>query len=931
MNTIISPRNSIIDLEFSEIIIEKLLIENITMENYLIISNRNTFCNLKATLFTSKNLTIRKIENNFYSVFIKASSSFLILEQLYLNHFKIENFFTLIFVRSVDNLDLEFSNIYFQNCKLINISATINDFHILKSEQEIHEFSLKNSLLKLLTSKTNLFFFTQVNSIALENTIFSENFLESNVYIKSSSSIFMKNVTCFSNNKRNKNFNSYGGSCFKFYGGIHILLQRLHIINSVSSISAIMIIEGQTEKQKIKSKLLIYQAIFSFNAIETNTSHQENGGTCRIITKTEIIIEKFICRLNKLNQKANDILAYAPCFEIISSISVSINDSFFQQNKASKFSNCIYCLSDLMNVTYSFFLNNSIFFLTERDYNFLNVTTKPGEEYFDVDDSKGGGIFFSGNHLFVSHTYFLDNKANKGSAIFIDDPSITKKVFAIILINSSFFIHNQALLSSVIHLNFFFYFEIAILNSYLYYNLAYDGGVMLFKMSSNGKVTLISNCIVGNIAAWGPVIYIIAAPILIFSSNNLYLSNEARAKTAKLGGAVYTSLSDAILYLENEIYYENIGFQGVNVFLSSKAFEVNSIYIKNSAPLVSCIATGNSALYVGNKVSFLLNFAEKFGCVCSLDTSFIQIESSLFYNLTSTQRSACVIIWDRTNLTIVNSLFTMNKFNLIEIDSSPESKLLNCSFLKNSAPKNFLDAIRSNLLIEKTLFANNNGTFLSLSANSLLVLKLLFFKNILCKENLIFLDSGLMKIFDSYFSEIQLKGSLFHIVYSHFTCSNNLVSYISVEKSGAYVKAELSNVFVYGLYMFEIPSNVLYLEKSYFEAVKGYYIFKNVRKRAWRENFGVIQAEGSIGISIRGFRFEGYRENLILNRFLYFVNCQTMINISESYFRYGFSMIDGGMGYFIESNVTFWGCLFKNNFGRRGGAIFFNAKKGRIF
>lgn len=301
----------------------------------------------------------------------------------------------------------------------------------------------------------------------------------------------------------------------------------------------------------------------------------------------------------------------------------------------------------------------------------------------------------------------------------------------------------------------------------------------------------------------------------------------------------------------------------------------------------------------------------------------------MFFNVSSSQRSSCFVIWDRTNITVLNTLFTMNSFNLIEIDSSQESRFFNCSFFKNSAPKFFLDVIRSNIVLEKIWFVNNNGTFLTLAENSILDLKFLFFKNLLCNEDLTSVDGSLLTLSDSYFSEIQLKGSLFHIIFSYFVCRNNLERYVSVERRGAFVKAELSNVFVYEIYILEIPGNVFYIEKSSFEADKGYYLFKNTKGTGWRENEGVLQARGSLKISIRGFLFEGNRQKLISNRFLYFVNCQMGVSILESYFRYGVSMKNGGMGWVSESNVSFSRCFFKNNFGGRGGAIFFTTSKGK--
>ena len=427
----------------------------------------------------------------------------------------------------------------------------------------------------------------------------------------------------------------------------------------------------------------------------------------------------------------------------------------------------------------------------------------------------------------------------------------------------------------------------------------------------------------------GPVIYVVSAPITFFSKNNLFIKNEGRT-LIELGGIAYTCLSDATFYLEHEVYFKNIGFQGVNVFFSSKAFEYNSIYMKNIGIFVSCFATGNVAFYVGRDIKFIMNIAKKFGCVASLDTSFIYIENSLFYNLISYQRSGCFVIWDRTNVTVMSSLFSFNEFNLVEIDSSEESIFSNCSFLNNSAPKRIFDVIRSNIVIKFSWFSFNKGSIITLAENSKLELRSLFSKNLVCNEDLIGVDRSIVTLSDSFFSEIELKGSLYDIYLSTIFCERISIRYISVEKNGAFVSAELSYIYVDEIYIFEIAENCFYLIKCFLDITKGYYVFKNKKNIIWKENSGVMQARFSQAIYIRNFFFEGYLQNLTTNRFLYFVNNPVNVNISNSYFKNGFATKDGGSGYIMDTNITFYRCYFKANVANRGGSIFFTSSTGNL-
>lgn len=161
INEIVNFQNDILNLEFSELIIENILIENAVGKNYDSI-NPSSFLILKSSLFNSKKLTIRRIKNNFYSSFIKASDSVLIFDEIYMNDIYVNNSFIFIHVLNSEDKS-NFSNVYLNRCIALNVSVNLSNFQIVKGEQEINEFNLRNSKLKCLDSRTDLFAFKSVH------------------------------------------------------------------------------------------------------------------------------------------------------------------------------------------------------------------------------------------------------------------------------------------------------------------------------------------------------------------------------------------------------------------------------------------------------------------------------------------------------------------------------------------------------------------------------------------------------------------------------------------------------------------------------------------------------------------------------------------------------------------------------------------------
>ena len=74
--------------------------------------------------------------------------------------------------------------------------------------------------------------------------------------------------------------------------------------------------------------------------------------------------------------------------------------------------------------------------MSEKDYEFLRIVHSMGEAFFNVKHSKGGAVYLNGNNLLVFNSVFLDNKANEGSAIYIEE---NEQFAKFIFIQNSFF------------------------------------------------------------------------------------------------------------------------------------------------------------------------------------------------------------------------------------------------------------------------------------------------------------------------------------------------------------------------------------------------------------------------------------------------------------------------------------------------------------
>lgn len=908
--------------EKSNLHLTDLFIENIS--NDLALKINNSFFIIIDSYLHSERMVLRQIKGNFYNILLQASSSTLIFNGLEIKDFLLtDEFIFILITKTSDNEVNNKSCIYFNKILITQIFGNFT-FEIVKGQEEIDQFYLKNSKFTFIQAKNLFYFMESIQFFYMENSIFLKNFVEANIHTKCSSNILIQNVTCLNNNKRNSFLNYFGGSCFKFYQSREIKIEKIKLINCVSFISSILMLETIVGNSINDTKIFINQGVFINNIIQIRENSKEIGGALKIVSHGKTFLEDSIFEKNKL-EASKSIAAYGPCANIISKSLVVVNNSLFRENKSSKLSNCIYCLSPEMNIVRSFFLNNSISFLTESDYYFLNITANNGEEFFDVVNLKGGAVYFEGEKIIVTRSFFLDNKSNRGSAIYVNYKGSDNILSCAISIEKSFFIHNQALYASLIHLYIISYFEFTLSNSILSGNVAYEGGIMQIKTRYSALITISSNFFLENYAHRSPVFHLSFAPVILIGKGNLFFKNVARTTSVEMGAGVYTLIMQVTAFLENEKYYKNHGFQGTIILWTSKIFEYNSIYMGNICTTISGVAISNAATYIAKGIKFLFNYSKQFGCISSLDASSIYIEDSLFFNISSKQRSACIIIWDGTNITAINNLFALHAYNLIEIDSSDKSIFLNCSFFKNSPPARIFDIMRSIVLIEGSHFIYNNGSILSLTQNSKLDFKHVNITNFKSYDHVINVENSFTKFESTYFYSCQSKSSLISIFNTIFFSERNIVKGVLVDENGAYMSSDSSQVFVNELQIFDTIDNCFFLYKSVVEIHNSLYLLNNLAQMKEKENYGTIYSSGS-SLLINKTKFLGVIQNITTIRFLYFINNPINVIIIECLFKNGSSTNDGGVAYIADSSVSFQKCLLTNNHAIRGGAIFFISK-----
>lgn len=913
-------------LEDSEIVLNKTEIKYDHM-NYHQGLEEIVFVFLNSSLLLSYGMELANINDLFVMTFLRSEHSLIIFEKLLIDNliFQTKRFVFLLLDQTKDDHTSQ-TSLVFLNC---SISEVFGNFQFLLANQYIDELLMKDSSFKNFQVFNNIIEITQFSQmISIENSYFAQNFVLSNIFTKYSELILMYNVTCFRNNNRNDKLNVDGGSCLHFYQSTGVKADRITIISSFSRISALVVIISKNRLSL--GHVLINQGMFLSNHVLFVKDQINMGGVLLVWTDYYIRIERSIFVDNKLEMERL-VVAHGPCMEIISKNIVEISKSLFKRNKSSKFSNCIYALCTLLSITGSIFSNNSISYLQAKDYEMLLALRTYGSEFFDVEGSKGGAIFFSGNTILINYTTFKDNKANVGSAIFIEDETQKQEISLLIKIENSLFHKNHALWSSLIAFNIVSSFDCMLKNSLLGENYGFNGAIMNLKLRRPTNIILESNYFFENKANLGPVIYLDIGPLFLNSMNNTFRRNEV---VGVIASVAYILNAGAIAFLENEKYFENYGFHGVNEFYGSTAFEKNGYYVKNQALLVSGVALTDFAIYFGKDIKFISNSAQKFGCVASLDTSEIYIESSIFFNSTSEHRASCILIQQYTKITVVSTVFYLNynnSINMIDFETTIElNHFKDCVFIRNMADSKVFDLVYSNVLLENCKFISMNGTIFSLMQNSNLTLTQVGFKNIFSNENLINIQKSSLYISETFFIAIFLKGSLVFSDFSYILSHNVFLKNMRVAQKGAFIDAVFSEIILDDITLIIINDNCFYLYFCYLIVENLSYINIDQELEVDKENLGIIYAKNSEYISITNSCFLGNNKAFIGNRFIYLVNNFNKIVFSRIYFIAGSTVSLGGAMFISDSNLIIRNCYFKANRGRKGGSIFIYSSLSNI-
>lgn len=924
-NVSISFKNQIFDLEASKLNITELHLENVLINDYFqtslaIINIINSF------LYWNK---VNIINSTFYAnKFVNACNSSLLIENLNMINNTIESNF--IFVNdntpTISNTEIGENFIIFENCKIIGITSKFFLFCFLATVFPYKEISIKFSIFKNLKSFSKLvriecFCF----QFLMENVIFISNFVDSNMYITSSKFIKIFNVTFFNNNAIESDIYQLRGSCMILLDNIYLSLTKIKLIITVTLSSASIILTNHN----LEGLINIDECIFLNNRLiikDILDDNIENGGVINVYTYSHFFLKNSVFSNNILNIENSKIIS-APCITIVSENIVLIDNSIFKKNRASKLSNCLCIFADALKITSSYFINNTISFISNEQFQIFNLT-RTCETEFKVQESKGGSIYFSGNSLIIISSIFKDNKANVGSAIFIDDKNINTFSITIKIENCSF-IRNQAIFTSTIGFELFTPFEVKIINSLFSSNFACNGGVLFLKLKNKATFNLENNFFFQNVANAGPVIFIDEGSVVFRNRKNIFMRNAPQAVLYQAGGTAYiVNSAFGVIFLENESYIENECYQGVISLFRGKGFEVNGIYIRNRGGFVSVLAMINLASYEGRNLMLLDNLSLEFGCIAVFDTCTIFLDNIIFKNCSSYHRASCLSLQISCKLTMNQGVFflnSLNSANIIEFQLLEDQPVLNnCYFWKNYANSKLFDIISSSIYLNNSFFAENSGCIFSLSI-AVGVLQNLIFKNSISKENLFSIyDNSILIITQSNFENQYLAESFFYSENSQI-----ILNYINLLGNSGNSKGGTLNSFhsiisISNCNLTQIENNA-FLSNNDVIFVDQINIFNNLSFIDNKISFyGVFVFKFPKLITIQGLSFFGNIE-VLYGGFISIFNSENLIKLSECYFLAGRSIFSGGAIYAYDSSISIKKSVFSSNQAKSGASIFFDS------
>lgn len=441
------------------------------------------------------------------------------------------------------------------NFLLINFSSVIirasehSNYILFSLQDDFESILIKNSIFVNISQCNNIMRISNKNSnLLLQNLKFNRVSAINVLLIENLKMCYFENLTFSHINNQNNLNNDRAESCLHLRDAQQIIIDKLKILYTFSknAASGINIISSLSDENS-KKIVCISNTLFLNNY---NHFSDENEGLSSSFTIQNFDINLFILMLNsyffknEISHTSNDKKRISsPCLSFTTISNVLIKDSFFKENYSNTMGNCISVNAYYLKIEDSLFLNNTLSTYSQAEFQFLKKF-KYGPLDIDysqaIQNSKGGAIYFSGDYMLVSSCYFVENKAYDGSAIFFND-LFTAQTLLHVILESSYFVSNQAISHSLIDYKFFGgIHDLYIGNCFFEDNRAFEGGILGSYNGKKGNIYKIGNVFWNNDANTGPVTCILVGEPRFFNERNFYYGNRATARSVKISGIALT-------------------------------------------------------------------------------------------------------------------------------------------------------------------------------------------------------------------------------------------------------------------------------------------------------------------------------------------------------------------------------------------------------
>lgn len=936
--------------------------------------NLTKFLNIISCQINITRLSILGSEYHSFSNFFYAESSDIILNELKISElifYNIDDVFSLVdsslyiknstfsrikmnqtrnlFSISSKILDNKIRRLKINDCFFFNISSWLNiEAYIFKIGLSFQKIEFDNIHYKKIKFFTNIIYLISIsNEIFLfKNLKFVDNSCKNNLFIESTLYFMLYNVSCINNNLNYLK----GEACFFFKNTFYRQISYLSIINCFSNItSAGMIIydydENLLELNYLKKNytIIFEQCDFHKNYVFASNYDKFLGTAIRIISQAFIFLSHSRFSYNYLISQYQDSFSIGgPCLFSENTNLFIILSSHFRMNRSTKLSNCLLIYSNSLFINNSIFFNNTISTLTDEMFQdkFIKRWYLDDSYQWDLSkfsgNSKGGAIFFSGNELVVNSTYFSDNKANFGSAIYSNDDFLSSDEQTLLFFDC-FFSRQDAITRSV----FSIYLQTKKLvfycyNSLLHRNNALDGSVINLYLPVKSQIFFHKNFFMSNVANFAPIYVDSVGKATFYLSSNTYTQNLIQAIFLPLGCTIINLMnSGSKAFFAHEKAYKNDGLQGLYCIYGSTVVEEKGIYIKNSGVDGSILALLTNGKFNARGNFYSDNKSGIFGCFLILDFALMTIEDSIIRNCSCLGSRGAIFIsqWEVKSY-VVNSFIFYNhnpNGNIFDYNiNSLENFFINCTFAKNSGKTGLFDIVNTSFRLINLKVYSNEGSILSFfECDDTLIISIKGFNlkpSMLSEKMYLFEIRKSLNVKMKNCSFYNINEGFFFIESSEIEIKHNEFQKISSTKKGTIIFSQDSLVRINSSRFSSIELTSFYLLDSRFYIDNSFFNYGEFQNKYYvrDSDYGMVYVENCFEFKLMKSIFVNFKNaasgGVIYSQINSFKSSD--IYIWKCYFLNNSISKNGGVLYLAQTNILIDKSLFKNNKALLGGSIY---------